>query len=52
MNINLIYKKEKIINAEFRKKYNYSDPVIFYEQVLELIVELSELAYETKCFKY
>lgn len=52
INIIKIYDKEKIINSKFKEKYNYSDPTIFYKQVLELIVEISELAYETKCFKY
>lgn len=52
MNILELYNKEKIINKEFRRKYNYKDEDIFYKQVLELICELSELAYETKCFKY
>jgi dimeric dUTPase (all-alpha-NTP-PPase superfamily) len=52
IDIKKIYVKEKIINRKFRKKYDYSNPNIFYKQVLELIVEFSELAYETKCFKY
>jgi dimeric dUTPase (all-alpha-NTP-PPase superfamily) len=52
LNFKAIYEKERIINKEFKKKYDYSNPNIFYKQVLELIVELSELAYETKCFKY
>lgn len=52
IDIKKIYKKEKIINEKFRKTYDYSNPNIFYKQVLQLIVELSELAYETKCFKY
>ena len=52
MNLNEIYKKEKIINAHFRKKYNYESEDIFNKQVLELLCELSEFAYETKCFKY
>lgn len=52
MNISEIYKKEKIINAHFRKKYNYESEEIFNKQVLELLCELSEFAYETKCFKY
>lgn len=52
INIIKIYDKEKTINSKFKEKYNYSDPTIFYKQVLELIVEISELAYETKCFKY
>ena len=52
MNLNEIYEKEKIINAHFRKKYNYENEEIFNKQVLELLCELSEFAYETKCFKY
>ena len=52
MDLNLIYEKEKIINSYFRKKYDYSDKNIFNKQVLELLCELSEFAYETKCFKY
>lgn len=52
MNLNEIYKKEKIINAHFRKKYDYESEEIFNKQVLELLCELSEFAYETKCFKY
>ena len=52
MNLNEIYEKEKIINSHFRKKYNYDSEEIFNKQVLELLCELSEFAYETKCFKY
>ena len=52
MNLNEIYKKEKIINAYFREKYDYESEEIFNKQVLELLCELSEFAYETKCFKY
>lgn len=52
MNIKEIYEKEKKINYYFRKKYDYSKEDIFYKQVLELICELNEFAYETKCFKY
>lgn len=52
MNIEEIYLKEKLINSYFSKKYDYNDVDIFNKQVLELICELSEFAYETKCFKY
>lgn len=52
MNLNEIYKKEKKINAHFREKYDYESEEIFNKQVLELLCELSEFAYETKCFKY
>ena len=52
MDLNEIYKKEKIINSHFRKKYDYNNEEIFNKQVLELLCKLSEFAYETKCFKY
>lgn len=52
MDINYLYMKEKIINSYFKQKYDYNNEEIFNKQVLELICELSELAYETKCFKY
>ena len=52
MDLNEIYKKEKIINSHFRRKYDYDNEEIFNKQVLELLCELSEFAYETKCFKY
>ena len=52
MDINEIYQKEKVINSYFRKKYNYENEEIFNKQLLELHCELSEFAYETKCFKY
>ncbi len=52
MDLKEIYAKEKIINSYFRKKYDYENEEIFYKQVLELMCELSEFAYETKCFKY
>lgn len=52
MNLNRIYAKEKKINSFFKVKYDYNNEKIFYKQVLELLCELSEFAYETKCFKY
>ncbi|MEG1351415.1 MAG: dUTP diphosphatase [Bacilli bacterium] len=52
MNLEEIYEKERIINAHFSEKYNYKSIDIFNKQVLELLCELSEFAYETKCFKY
>ena len=52
MDINAIYQKERIINQYFKTKYDYSSDDIFNKQILELLCELSEFAYETKCFKY
>ncbi len=52
IDINKIYEKEKEINSFFREKYDYSDSKIFNKQVLELLSEINELAYETNCFKY
>ena len=44
MDLNEIYRKEKIINSYFRGKYNYDNEEIFNKQVLELLCELSEFA--------
>ncbi len=52
MDLNKIYAKEKIINSYFEEKYDYQNEKIFNKQVLELLCELSEFAYETKCFKF
>lgn len=47
---NKIYKINRELDEIFIKKYNDKD--IFKKNCLELIVEISELANETKCFKY
>lgn len=52
MDLNKNYAKEKRINSYFEKKYDYKNEEIFNKQVLELLCELSEFAYETKCFKF
>ncbi len=52
MDLNKIYAKEKIINSYFAEKYDYKNEEFFNKQVLELLCELSEFAYETKCFKF
>lgn len=52
IDINEIYKKYKKINSRFRAKYDYSNPDIFNQHIVQVHCELSELAYETKCFKY
>ena len=35
IDINKIYEKEKISNKKFKSKYDYSNPDIFYKQVLD-----------------
>ena len=47
---NKIYKINRELDEIFIKKYNDKD--IFKKNCLVLIVEISELANETKCFKY
>ena len=46
-----IYKETRRLDDEFAEKYNH-DEEIRRKNRLELLVELGELANETKCFKY
>lgn len=47
-----LYLRERESNQYFREKYDYQNPETFNKLVLEMIMEINELAYETKCFKY
>lgn len=47
-----IYEANKELDDLFAKKYDLNDNDIFLMNVLELLVEIGELANETKCFKY
>ena len=54
MNINdfsKVYEENKTLDKLFIDKYGNNDDIILKNQ-LELLVELGELANETKCFKY
>lgn len=48
----LVYKKNKELDEKFNSLYNMNDFDIIRKNKLELLVELGELANETKCFKY
>ena len=48
----LVYKKNKELDEKFNSLYNMNDFNIIRKNKLELLVELGELANETKCFKY
>ena len=47
-----IYKETKKLDALFAEKYSDTNPDIVTKNRLELLVELGELANETRCFKY
>ncbi len=48
----IIYDKNKELDAMFDKEYDNTKEDIILKNKLELLVELGELANETKCFKY
>ena len=47
-----LYERNKILDKEFMNKYVDSDTRLHEKNCLELIVELGELANESRCFKY
>lgn len=49
---NIVYEENKKLDQKFDELYNMNDIDIIRKNKLELLVELGELANETKCFKY
>ena len=49
---NDIYNRNKKLDDIFMSKYMYTEDKLYEKNCLELIVELCELANESKCFKY
>ena len=47
-----LYERNKILDSKFMNKYINIDKGLHKKNCLELIVELGELANESKCFKY
>ena len=47
-----LYERNKILDSEFMNKYINVDQDLHKKNCLELIVELGELANESRCFKY
>ena len=47
-----IYEENKILDGIFNKDYPQMSEEIFKKNILELLVEIGELANETRCFKY
>ena len=47
-----LYERNKILDSEFMNKYINVDKKLHKKNCLELIVELGELANESRCFKY
>ena len=50
IDLNIVYNKNKELDDIFIKKYNHDELV--KKNKLELLVEIGELANETRCFKY
>lgn len=49
---NVIYEENKELDKIFDKLYDNDNKDIIEKNIVELLVELGELANETKCFKY
>ena len=49
---NIIYEENKNLDKKFDELYDMNNIDIIRKNKLELLVELGELANETKCFKY
>ena len=47
-----LYERNKKLDDIFYEKYKDKDNMLYEKNCLELIVELGELANESKCFKY
>ena len=47
-----IYKETKYLDELFDKQNNIRDEVVIKKNILELLVEIGELANETRCFKH
>ena len=49
---NIIYEENKKLDTIFHELYDNYNPDIIEKNIVELLVELGELANETRCFKY
>ncbi len=49
---NIIYEENKKLDTMFDKLYDSYNPAIIEKNIVELLVEIGELANETRCFKY
>ena len=47
-----VYQKNKELDEIFINKYSSIDKEMYKKNKIELLVEIGELANETKCFKY
>ena len=47
-----LYQRNKVLDSKFMNKYINVDSELHKKNCLELLVELGELANESKCFKY
>lgn len=52
MNLNKLFSMQEILDDRIEKQHNLQDVSLINKKILALIVELGELANETRCFKF
>lgn len=52
MNLERLFKMQKQLDDRIKKEHQLEQTDVYEEKVLALLVELGELANETRCFKY
>jgi dimeric dUTPase (all-alpha-NTP-PPase superfamily) len=52
MNIEMLFTMQKGLDSHIEAQHNLADEDLFDKKVLALLVELGELANETRCFKF
>ncbi|WP_141431985.1 dUTP diphosphatase [Bacillus sp. 03113] len=52
MNVEKLFSMQKALDQHIEKKHNLQEENLFNRKVLALLVEIGELANETRCFKF
>lgn len=52
MNLERLFDMQKVLDDRIKKEHQLEQTDVYEEKVLALLVELGELANETRCFKY
>ncbi|MGM0844003.1 MAG: dUTP diphosphatase [Bacillota bacterium] len=52
MNINELFQMQEALDSYIEKEHNLKEEDLFQEKTLALLVEVGELANETRCFKF
>ncbi|WP_345840755.1 dUTP diphosphatase [Bacillus sp. P14.5] len=52
MNINELFQMQKALDTYIEKEHGLEEADLFQEKTMALLVEVGELANETRCFKF